>query len=79
LRAGQIEYLHLLKLTSELGQSALSALVGEWAGPNRPGRWRTADVRRYLHLDTAARWPEMTLEPELSGYDALLERTVSHE
>lgn len=79
LRTGQIEYLHLLKLTSELGESALSALVGEWAGPNRTGRWRTADLRRYLNLDAGARWPEMTLEPELSGYDALLERPVSHE
>jgi len=79
LRAGQIEYLRLLKLTSELGESALGAVVGEWAGPNRPGRWRAADVRRYLHLDAAARWPEMTLEPELSGYDALLERRLSHE
>jgi transposase len=79
LRAGQIEYLRLLKLTSELGESALSVVVGEWAGPNRPGRWRAADLRRYLNLDAQARWPEMTLEPELSGYDALLERTVSHE
>ena len=79
LRAGQIEYLHLLKLASELGESALSALVGEWAGPNRTGRWRAADLRRYLNLDAGARWPEMTLEPELSGYDALLERLVTHE
>ncbi len=79
LRAGQIEYLRLLKLTSELGESALSALVGEWAGPNRPGRWRAADLRCYLNLDAQARWPEMTLEPELSGYDALLERPVPHE
>ncbi len=79
LRAGQIEYLHLLKLASELGESAVSALVGEWAGPSRPGRWRAADLRRYLNLDAGVRWPEMTLEPELSSYDALLERPVSHE
>jgi hypothetical protein len=79
LRAGQIEYLHLLKLASELGESAISALVGEWAGPNRTGRWHAADLRRSLNLDAGARWPEMTLEPELSGYDALLERPVTHE
>jgi len=79
LRAGQIEYLHLLKLASELGESAISALVSEWAGPSRAGRWRAADLRRYLNLDAGARWPEMTLEPELSGYDALLERPVTHE
>ena len=46
----------------------ISALVGEWAGPSRPGRWRAADLRHYLNLDAGARWPEMTLEPELSGY-----------
>lgn len=79
LRTGQIEYLHLLKLASEVGESALSALVGEWAGPNQAGRWRTADLRRYLNLNVSVRWPEMTLEPELSGYDTLLERRVCRE
>jgi hypothetical protein len=79
LRAGQIEYLHLLKLTSELGESALSAVVGEWAGPNRGGRWRTADLRRFLNIDVSTRWPEMTLEPELKSYDALLGKEVGDE
>ncbi len=75
----EIEYLHLLKLASELGESAVSALVGEWAGPSRPGRWRAAELQRCGNLDAGVRWPEMTLEPELSSCDALLERPVSHE
>lgn len=79
LRAGQIEYLHLLKLASELGESAISALISEWAGPNHTGRWRVADVRRYLNPDVGNHWPEMTLVPELGSYDALLERQVDHE
>jgi transposase len=79
LRGGQIEYLHLLKLASEVGESAITALVAEFAGPHQPGRWRAADLRRYLNLDVSSRWPEMTLEPDLGSYDALLGRAVADE
>jgi hypothetical protein len=77
-RAGRLEYLHLLKLTAELGEAAIGSLVGQISGPGQPGRWTVADLRRYLRLDERRAVPALQLEPELASYDALLSAEVTH-
>lgn len=77
-RAGQLEYLHLLKLAAELGEAAISSLVGEWSGPGHPGKWTVAGLRRYLRLDALGAVPQCELEPDLTSYDALLSEEVGH-
>jgi len=77
-RAGRLEYLHLLRLAAELGEAAISSLVGECSGPAHPGKWRVADLRRYLGLTERPAVPELQLEPELASYDALLSGEVTH-
>jgi len=62
LRAGQLEYLHLLKLAAELGESAMASLVSEWSGPGKLGRWRVADLRRSLAVETRPSLPELVME-----------------
>ena len=77
-RAGQLEYLHLLKLTAELGEAAIGSLVGEFSSPAQPAKWTVAGLRRYLGLGERPALPEMRLEPELASYDALLSGEVNH-
>jgi hypothetical protein len=71
-RAGRLEYLHLLKLAAELGEAAISSLVGEWSGPMQPRPWTVAQLRRFLGLAERRVVPELEFEPELASYDALL-------
>lgn len=73
---GELEYLRLLKLTAELGSSAIEGLLGELLGVDTPP-WRTATLRRTLcpptHVELVA--PAV----DLSVYDALLHREeVAH-
>jgi hypothetical protein len=77
-RAGQLEYLHLLKLTAELGEAAIGSLVGEFSSPAQPTKWTVAGLRRYLGLTERVAVPELQLEPELASYDALLSGEVNH-
>ena len=77
-RAGRLEYLHLLKLAAELGESAISTLVGEYSSPAQPGKWTVAGLRRYLGLTEPHTVPEFHLEPELTSYDALLSGEVTY-
>jgi transposase len=77
-RAGRLEYLHLLKLAAELGESAINSLVGEWSGPMQPCKWTVLQMRRFLDLEDPRGVPEVTLEPELASYDALLSEEVAH-
>jgi hypothetical protein len=77
-RAGRLEYLHLLKLASELGEAALSSVVGEWSGPMQPRKWTVAQLRQYLGLEERPAVPALHLEPELARYDALLGGEVAH-
>lgn len=71
-RQGQLEYLHLLRLAAELGESAISALVTEWAGPNQSGKCGVKQLRILLGVEETPALPELTLEPELAVYDVLL-------
>jgi len=50
LAAGRLEYLRLLQLAAELGESAITSLVSEWSGPGTVGRWRVDDLRHYLSV-----------------------------
>jgi hypothetical protein len=77
-RAGRLEYLHLLRLAAELGEAAISSLVGECSGPAHPGKWRVADLRRYLGLTQPPAVPELQFQPELASYDALISGEVTH-
>jgi len=77
-RTGRLEYLHLLNLAAEVGEAAIGTLVGQWSGPQQPQRWTVAALRRTLGLSERTPVPALQLEPELSGYDALLSQELSH-
>jgi len=77
-RAGQLEYLHLLRLAAELGEAAITSLVSEFSGPGYPGKWTVASLRRYLGMAARSAIPDLQLEPELASYDALLSPEVTH-
>ena len=76
-RAGQLEYLHLLKLAADLGESAIAGLIGELSGRMHPAKWTVAEVRRLLGVDDRHAVPDLHLEPDLASYDALLSGEVS--
>jgi len=77
-RAGRLEYLHLLKLAAELGEAAISSLVGEYSSPAQPQKWTVAGLRRLLGVTGGLPVPDLQLEPELASYDALLSGEVSY-
>jgi hypothetical protein len=77
-RAGRLEYLHLLKLAAELGEAAISTLVGQYSSPAQPHKWSVAGLRRCLGLTERPTVPELQLEPELASYDALLSKEVPY-
>ena len=74
-RSGELEYLRLLKLTAELGVSAIDGWLGELVGDAAPP-WRTESVRQFLCPSPVV----MLAEPpvDLSVYDALLGEEVAH-
>jgi transposase len=72
---GELEYLRLLKLTAELGGSAMEGLLGELLGPGTPP-WRTATLRGRLCPPTRVALVEPAVD--LSVYDALLHQEACH-
>jgi transposase len=77
-RAGRLEYLHLLKLAAEVGEAAISGLVGEYCSPAAPQKLTVAGLRKYLGLSERAIVPDLKLEPDLTSYDALLSGEVTY-
>jgi hypothetical protein len=78
-KTGQLEYLHLLQLASEVGEAAITSLVSELSGPGHPSKWTVAQLRSFLDLERQPKVLEMELEPpDLSSYDALLSQEVTH-
>ena len=67
-----------LKLAAEVGEAAISGLVGEWSSPAQLRKWTAAELRRSLGLTERPSVPDLHLEPELASYDALLEGEVKH-
>lgn len=72
---GELEYLRLLKLTAELGSSAVEGLLSELLGVGTPP-WRTATLRATLCPPPRVELTEPTVD--LSLYDALLREEASH-
>jgi hypothetical protein len=74
-RPGELEYLRLLKLTAELGSSAVEGLLGELLGP-QAGLWRVASLRRVLCPPPRVDMVEPAVDLRL--YDTLLTEEVAH-
>jgi hypothetical protein len=74
-RPGELEYLRLLKLTAELGISAVEGLLGELLAP-QAGRWCTASLRSILCPPARVEVAEPTVD--LRWYDTLLTEEVAH-
>jgi transposase len=72
---GQLEYLRLLKLTSELGSCAIEGLLSEMLGVGTPP-WRTTTLRDLLCPPPRVELVEPTVD--LSVYDALLREEALH-
>ena len=74
-RPGELEYLRLLKLTTELGCSAIEGLLSEMLGADTPP-WRTATLRGTLCPPPRVELVEPVVD--LSVYDALLREEATH-
>lgn len=72
---GELEYLRLLKLTAELGSSAIEGLLGELLGVGT-SPWRTATLRGTLCPPARVELVEPVVD--LSVYDALLTEEATH-
>ena len=72
---GELEYLRLLKLTAELGGSAIEGLLSEFLSPNHPP-WRTATLRQWLCPPPRVELVEPPVD--LSVYDAFLGVEAAH-
>jgi transposase len=75
MRSGELEYLHLLKLTAELGANAIEGLLDELLGPDAPP-WRAATLRGALCPPSRVELVEPVVD--LSVYDAFLREEVAH-
>jgi transposase len=74
-RPGELEYLRLLKLTAELGGSAVEGLLSELLAADTPP-WRTASLRGVLCPPAKVDLVEPAVD--LSVYDALLGEEAAH-
>ena len=74
-RPGELEYLRLLKLTAELGSSAVAGRLSELVGAAVPP-WRTESVRQFLCPSLVVTLVEAPVD--LAVYDALLGGEVAH-
>jgi hypothetical protein len=72
---GELEYLRLLKLTAELGSSAIEGLLSEMLGMGAPP-WRAATLRGILCPSPQVDLMEPTVD--LSVYDELLREEAPH-
>jgi hypothetical protein len=78
MRRGSLEYLRLLKLSTEVEASDLELMLVEFVCPPHPN-WMVEDLRRIV-LPRSARDMEVAdLKPELSGYDQLIDQSPEVE
>jgi hypothetical protein len=70
-RAGAVEYLRLLKLASEVGESDIEVMLADYLSPPYPA-WSVEGLRRILQPELRPHIELADLHPEWSSYDALL-------
>jgi len=78
-RAGAVDYLRLLKLASEVGESDVELMLAEFLTPPYPA-WSVAQLRHLLQPSPRPQTELAELQPECLSYDALLSpsQEVSH-
>ena len=78
-RGGAVEYLRLLKLASEVGESDIEVMLADYLTPPYPA-WSVQELRRILQPESRAVIDLIELQPECHSYDALLssETEVAH-
>jgi hypothetical protein len=78
-RGGAVEYLRLLKLASEVGESDIEVMLADYLSPPYPA-WSVEGLRRILQPERRPHIELTDLRPEWSSYDALLssEPEVGH-
>lgn len=78
-RGGAVEYLRLLKLASEVGESDIEVMLADYLTPPYPA-WSVQELRRILQPESRVVIDLIELKPECHSYDALLssETGVAH-
>jgi hypothetical protein len=66
-----VEYLRLLKLASEVGESDMEVMLADFLSSPYPA-WSVGELRRILQPEPQAPIAVIELEPEWRSYDALL-------
>ncbi len=74
-RGGAVEYLRLLKLASEVGESDLEVMLADYLSPPYPA-WSVGELRRLLLPEARPQMEVIELQPECRSYDALLSPEV---
>jgi hypothetical protein len=70
-RGGAVEYLRLLKLASEVGESDIEVMLADYLSPPYPA-WSVGELRRILQPEPKPPIEVIELAPEWRSYDALL-------
>jgi hypothetical protein len=70
-RRGVVEYLQLLKLTSEVEQRDVEVMLADFTSPPYPA-WSVEGLRRVLQPAVRPELELAELQPEWNSYDALL-------
>src|SRR5664279_4668043 len=70
-RRGAVEYLRLLKLASEVGETEVEVMLADFLSPPYPA-WSVGELRRILQPKPKPQIEVIELEPEWRSYDALL-------
>ncbi|MHC1763088.1 MAG: IS21 family transposase [Verrucomicrobiia bacterium] len=70
-RRGNLEYLRLLKLASDVGEPALELYLVEYVCPPYPA-WSVDQLRQWVQPTPKCQVELAALEPELGSYDRLL-------
>jgi hypothetical protein len=70
-RRGAVEYLRLLKLASEVGESDIQVMLADFLSPPYPA-WSVDELRRILQPSPRPHLEMAELQPDCRSYDALL-------
>lgn len=74
-RGGAVEYLRLLKLASEVGESDIEVMLADYLSPPYPA-WSVGELRRMLQPEPRPQIELSDLQPEWSSYDSLLSQEM---